>query len=117
MNKFSKIAVFLIICTLFISCKDIQSNDLEFNPAEWKKADFRVRGRMYDSLLEQRLLLGRTRNEVIELLGKPDEEKNDLVKYAVDLGSIFESWAQRYFILITFDEKTQIVNDISLIDS
>ncbi len=117
MNKFSKIIILFLICTIIISCKDLNSNDLEFNHAEWEKSDFRVRGRMASNLLDQKILIGKTRSEVTEFLGKPDEEYEDSVKYAVDLGSIFERWLQKYFIMITFDKQTQKVKEIGLMDS
>jgi hypothetical protein len=117
MSKFSKLGILFLLCTLTFSCKDFQSNDLVFSSKEWKESDFRVRGRMYSSLLNQKLLTGKTRSEVIEILGKADEEYKDSIKYAIDLGSIFERCIQRYFLMITFDEQTQKVKDTEIIDS
>jgi hypothetical protein len=117
MSKFSKVGILLLLCTLTFSCKDFQSNDLVFSSKEWKESDFRVRGRMYSNLLDQKLLIGRTRTEVLEILGKSDEEYKDSVKYAIDLGSSFERWIQRNFLMITFDEQTQKVKEVAVIDS
>jgi hypothetical protein len=82
-----------------------------------KKRIFDLRGRMYGNLFEQRLLAGKTRREVTEILGNPDEEDKGFVKYAVDLGSIFERWLNRNFIVVTFDERTQIVKEYLIADS
>ena len=95
-----------VFCFAITSCKDFQSNDLLFDQNEWKKSGARVRGRMYSNLLSQKILLGKTRHEVIEMLGEPDETYPDIIKYAIDLGGIDERWLQRYFLFISFDERT-----------
>jgi len=117
MNKFSKIGILFLLCTLTFSCKDFQSNDLVFSSKAWKESDFRIRGRMSRNLLDQKSLTGKTQSEVIEILGKPDEEYEDSIKYAIDLGSIFERWIQRNFIMVTFDEQSLKVKEIAIIDS
>jgi hypothetical protein len=106
----------VFLCIAIVSCKDFQSNDLEFSPNEWQKSDARVRGRMYGDLLKQRLLLGKTRDEVIEMLGEPDHSELDFVKYAIDLGGINETWMQKYYLIVFFDKQTNKVIKATPID-
>lgn len=106
----------IVLCIAITSCKDFQSNDLVFDQNQWKKADVRVRGRMCRSLLNQKILLEKTRDEAIEMLGEPDETNSSLIKYAVDLGAIHERWIQKYFLVVIFDEKTQKVITAAMAD-
>jgi len=116
-NKGMKIFfVIIVFCISISSCKDFQDNNLKFEQNEWKKADVRIRGRMYRSLIEEKILLGKTRDEVIEILGEPEQTDPTFIKYAVDLGAIHERWLQKYFFFVFFDEQTQKVRATAIAD-
>jgi hypothetical protein len=126
MKRFSKTAILFLLCAIIISCKDFQSNNLPFNQNDWKNADVRVRGRMYRSLLSQNILIGKKRNEIIEILGKPneegdfsgtDEKNKNYLKYEIDLGTFLEGKIQRNFLMIIFDKSTEKVDKTIVIDS
>jgi len=117
MKKKSKYIVLLLCCLMILSCKDFHANNLEFNSKEWQENDLRLRGRMHSDLLRRNLLTGKTKEEVIQILGNPDEEYENTVKYGIDLGSIFERRLIKYFIFVTFDEQTKIVKSIAIGDS
>lgn len=64
-----------------------------FHPKRWQSGSEISRGSMVKDLIERRILIGRTRTEVIELLGEPDyclrnnkfldckDEKSDAFEY------------------------------------
>ena len=67
------------------------SNNKPFNSEAWLKGDRRVRGQMTHSLKDGRILEGKSRPEVIAMLGKPDGEYSEVLIYQVDLGHKFGS--------------------------
>jgi hypothetical protein len=54
-----------------------------FDPAEWAKADenMHTRSDMVSDLLNRYRLIGRTRNEVINLLGQPEQKPHKFSDY------------------------------------
>ncbi len=65
--------ILLLICISLISClaADFKSNNLSFNSAQWKNGDLRLRGQMSSDLEKSKILEGKTRDEVRDLLGEP----------------------------------------------
>lgn len=58
-----------------------------FSATEWRQGGLRQRGEMVKDLREQKILEGRTYEEVLNLLGPPDKESNgDILRYHVDIG-------------------------------
>jgi hypothetical protein len=55
-----------------------------FDPAAWRKGSPAERGRMARSLCEGRFVTGRTRGEVLALLGEPDRDFGSLIEYDID---------------------------------
>ncbi len=118
MNILRNLLIITIICFASSACRDFQSNNLAFSKDEWKKNNIRLRGRMSGSLLEQKHLLAeKTKEEIIEILGEPDESGNHYLKYRIDWGSILEASIQKYFIIIEINPLNNKVNKIAIIDS
>ena len=55
---------------------------------------------MCSNLIEQKILLGKTRNEVTEMLGQPDETNGNFIKYNVDFGTVFERRIQKNYLIV-----------------
>ncbi|MFM9985081.1 MAG: hypothetical protein ACKVOK_07590, partial [Flavobacteriales bacterium] len=75
------LARFVISCliasaTLF-GCSD--DTPLPFNSAEWKSGDRYLRGRMTGHLRNDSLLIGKSKSEILEMLG-PSEDDSDLTR-------------------------------------
>ncbi|SRR6266550_6138150 len=69
-TKTPKLAlVAMIPAALLCGCS---RTDSKFDSKEWKAGGASYRGTMVQDLTERGLLIGRTRTEVAELLGKPD---------------------------------------------
>ena len=100
----SQMKLILTICLcLYAACLlSSCSNNKPFNSETWLKGDMRVRGQMVHSLKDGRILEGKSRQEVITLLGKPESEYSDVLVYQVDLGHKFVSspWLYQMNVVI-----------------
>jgi hypothetical protein len=90
-------------------------SDLAFDAARWRAGDAYLRGRMAPSLFHGKILQGKTRAEVVELLGPPDEERfGGAMKYEFYLsGSHSLNWKE--WLCISFDESEK-VGEVEMID-
>ena len=68
---------------------------------------------MAHDLLEKRLLIGKTRSEVKEILGKPDEETKEFVTYFMNFGSYF---GPPHIVHVEFDDKGHRVKETWISD-
>jgi co-chaperonin GroES (HSP10) len=106
------VAGILVVCVLgiaaYTSAHDHSFRQRQFDSNAWKQGDVRVRGEMVGYLLSQSLLRNKTRAEVIALLGEPDKDYTNQVRYQVDVGRriawhpFFES------LIIDFDENARV---------
>ena len=72
MKQILEKTILLLICISLISCfTDFESNNLLFSSEQWKSGDLRLRGQMSSNLEKSKILEGKMRNEVIDLLGEP----------------------------------------------
>ena len=123
MIKMKKIIIILSLAILVISCKNIndtkdnkQNVRMKFNSESWKKGDFKLRGKMSNDLVDSEILIGKTKDEVIELLGKFDGELSDMIFYKIDVGIIFGSGKWLYMLMIYFDESNNLVSEVVIGD-
>ena len=59
------------------------------------------------------LLVGRTRAEVVGVLGEPDGKAGDILTYTVDLGhKFFGSDPWHYTLFVHFQQPGAIVDDV-----
>ncbi len=72
MKQLLEKTILLLICISLVSCiTDFKSNNLPFKSEQWKNGDLRLRGQMSSNLKKSKILEGKTRSEVRELLGEP----------------------------------------------
>ena len=72
MKKFLEKIILLLICVFLISCiTDFKSNNFSFNSEQWKNGNIRLRGQMSKNLEESKILEGKTKDEVKNLIGEP----------------------------------------------
>jgi hypothetical protein len=101
-----------LLLLLLLGCGD--PKHVPFDALQWANADLRTRGRMVDDLLRRELLLGKNRNEVIQLLGEPDSDSAEeliCLSYQVDIGH-----AYTYDMMIVFDPATRQSKEVLLDD-
>lgn len=123
MIKMKKIIIILSLAILVISCKNIndtkdnkQNVRMKFNSESWKKGDFKLRGKMSNDLVDSEILIRKTKDEVIELLGKFDGELSDMIFYKIDVGIIFGSGKWLCMLMIYFDESNNLVSEVVIGD-
>jgi hypothetical protein len=66
-------------------CIERDAEHIPFNREDWINGDWRTRGKMVDHLIRDSLLIGKTSEEVEQLLGEQDEECESL-SFPVDIG-------------------------------
>lgn len=88
---------------LFTACGFIINND-QFDSAKWKRGDARTKGKMVYDLQKSKILIGKTKAEVAELLGKDDYPSENRKIYEIDTNVLTDE-----YFSIHFDEKTQNV--------
>jgi len=119
MNRTGVLLVVMILCgiagAILLARDNHRPSQLDFDATRWRSSDAYERGRMASSLAHGRILKGRSRAEVIELLGFPDEEKpGGEMRYEFYLsGSASLNWKE--WLRISFD-ASGIVVEVEMID-
>ena len=112
--------ILLIIMILFAVYYFVYENDkfrqIPFDSQRWLKSDAYHRGWMMDDLIESKILLNRTEDQIVRILGQPDEihQRKEYNEYQweydlgiVDSNSIFMP-PYDYWLIIIFDERGQV---------
>jgi hypothetical protein len=112
-------AIFILILTITVlSCGTINKsdNDLDFDSKKWKSGDIRTKGKMTDNLLNDSLLIGKTKDEILEMLGEPDQRTASRLHYTVDPGIEYmnESWT--YWFSVEIDTTSGKVDEVWIAD-
>lgn len=81
-----------------------------FDSATWKSGNDSARGQMADDLIDRRLLIGKTRAEVIAMLGEPDQDGGGSLGYFVYF-STDNAARPAYVIRVEFDKHRKLVKD------
>jgi hypothetical protein len=112
-NKKGKLAVGIVVtCALVVagytSLRDYSFRPRQFDSSEWKQGPLRLRGEMVASLQQQTLLVGKSRDEVLTLLGKPDEDFGHQLRYSVDVGRriAWEMFPEK--LIVELDERSHV---------
>ncbi|MCI0462349.1 MAG: hypothetical protein L0Z62_35810 [Gemmataceae bacterium] len=93
-----------------------------FDSERWRAGDKRQRARMIGDLHDQGILLGKSRAEVIELLGPPDSVSGRTVYYSYTHGDWLGDWLKlpyagwSYVFWVGFDETSQRANGVGVWD-
>jgi len=104
-------AVATVMIALKLVFSDAASVVQSFNPsrfdaATWRTGNLRTRGTMVRDLIDRELLIGKSRQEAVALLGPPDQEAERLLTYKVDLGHKFGSTPWLYAFQLRIDAAT-----------
>lgn len=104
LTRFNKIGL-VFFAALILSSGLIWLFEERFNKDQWR-ADPSNRHRMVDDLIEQRLLIGKTKDETLFILGTPSETlslEKDIFLYRLGkVPSFFKEEQQQ--LLIAFDD-------------
>ncbi|MFK7948631.1 MAG: hypothetical protein AB8G11_13655 [Saprospiraceae bacterium] len=93
------------------------ANNLIYNKETWENGTYRQRGQMYNYLYDSIGIIDKSKNELLQILGKPDNESDLIdgeyhskISYIIDKGDFFT-----YDMTIFFD-STNHANFILLDD-
>lgn len=83
--KRNLIFILPLLFTAF-GCGQQKGNEkVEFSQEEWLNGDRRTRGRMVDNIIEDSILIGKSKMEVLNLLGDQGDTTGNF-SYQVDIG-------------------------------
>jgi hypothetical protein len=117
--------IFLILAggLLAISlCNYLYYSPREFDPVPWRTATLRQRCQMTGDLCRKGILIGKTRQEAIDLLGEPDGEDDRSMRYDFIRSSLggdlfnlpFSGW--REWLKLELDSAGQRVVTVEMQD-
>jgi uncharacterized Zn finger protein (UPF0148 family) len=92
---------------LIIMVEGMVVEPLPFDQQQWETASMRTRGNMAADLISTRRLIKLSRDEVIELLGRPGGVASRSIWYGVDLGRRDDFRGLSYRLRITFNQEGQ----------
>ncbi|MEZ4887017.1 MAG: hypothetical protein R3E32_19965 [Chitinophagales bacterium] len=118
MTHSKTILTFFILLGIY-SCginSESELNNVKFSSEKWKVSDWREKGRMTDDIVENDLLIGKTKTEIVEMLGEPVQQTEDRFHYTVDIGIkyMYDTWL--YWLSVDFDTIEHKVNQVWLAD-
>jgi hypothetical protein len=91
-----------------------------FNSAKWKTSAPEIKHQMVDDLVKNETLKGKTKSEVIDLLGEPLEDiysEDKKIYYELDDGyHFFSNRTYKFFLVVIFDKETERVQSFGIID-
>lgn len=96
----------ILVLAGYTSARDFSFRQRQFDSGTWRNGHVRVRGEMVQSLREQ--LIGKSRDEVLALLGKPDENDQRLLRYRVDVGRRIAWRPFMVTLSVEFDDKLRV---------
>jgi len=99
----SSVCIFLIIIGIIIIGVPLLK-EKDFDGELWIRGDEKVRGKMVRDLIRKKTLDGRTKDEVVDLLGPPTVSDGVLI-YTIEKGHSFLSFEWPYALKIYFDEE------------
>lgn len=85
-----------------------------FDTERWRAGDARQRKRMEGELYG--VLHGKTRAEVVELLGPPDRESFGKLEFKLVRGDVLGFYEWQEWLWIGFDQDTGRVNEVTFFD-
>jgi hypothetical protein len=87
-----------------------------FSASEWHTADSLLRGQMVNDLISSRVLVGKSRSEVTELLGPANNDWDLVWNYSqIDVGQRFFGRPWYYHMRVRFNQNG-IVEEADLLD-
>lgn len=111
-------AIILLINGCFDKANDEnqQLKKTTFNSVDWINGDFTIKGQMINDLVQSELLTNKSRSEVIEILGEPENyNQNDkFIYYNLDTGIKYNS--DSWFEILRIEFNKDIVKNVDVID-
>ena len=89
-------------------------NNRPFDSAAWVKSDARARGRMAEDLVHNKVLIGKTVDEVRRVLGPADLTYPTALQYKIDLGWLFKD-PKHYGLQVHLDDH-RLVREVKIVD-
>ena len=77
--------IFITFFFLCIQCNEIPS-ETKFNAEKWKAGDWVIKGKMVHNIIDDNLLIGKSRTEVVHMLGGSEDDSVGNLSYPVDIG-------------------------------
>lgn len=102
------VAASVLVVAVYTCLRDYSFRQRQFDSSVWRQGDVRVRGEMVESLRAQPLLREKTRDEILALLGKPDEDHDGQLRYRVDVGRRVAWRPSMVTLFVEFDEKMRV---------
>ncbi|GAA3652995.1 hypothetical protein [Flavivirga jejuensis] len=100
----------ILLFIFFLSCG--KNNKVEkFDDQKWKKGTQTERGNMSTDLVESKILIGKTKSEIIEKIGYPKDSTKTNFHYLVDFG-----YMTPYHLDVNFDSTDLTVKEVTLTD-
>jgi hypothetical protein len=88
-------------------------NSKPFNSSAWLKSDLRERGRMTESLVKSKALIGKSADEVQQMLGKADTNYGQALSYNIDMGVPFRT---KHEGLLVYVDGNRRVTEVKIVD-
>jgi|SRR5690348_1402736 len=85
-----------------------------FNSGDWKRGSQSLRGAMVHDIIEHSYLIGKSRLEVENLLGRPDYQQDDWFGYGVITIARCHLWECR--MDISFNPESSLATSVSVSD-
>ena len=104
--------VFLVIIGLSIFSLYMANRDYDFDSEDWKSGDYITRGHMLSDLEDSGILIGKTEQEIEQLLGPPQRKLDASMTYEInsEIDLIIIGLRRREFISVFFDNNGKCDN-------
>ena len=103
--------LFILVFLIFLCSCGNDSKPLKFDSDTWKAGTQIERGNMSTDLIESRLLIGKNKIQIIELLGPPKDSMKTNFHYLVDFG-----YMTPFHLDVNFDVTQLKVKEVILTD-
>jgi hypothetical protein len=118
--KFLATTIKIISFLALSSCNSKEVKQIPFNSIDWKIGDRLARGQMVDYLMDKELLIGKSKMEIINLLGEPDSDTLSPINYVDDfnkkVGPFGLGGPWIFYLRIDFDTLTNKVKQVNCND-
>jgi len=105
--------ILLLVTTVFLltAC----GNNKTFDSPAWLRSDARERGRMSEDLVKSKILIGKTADESLRVLGQPDTTYPTALVYKIDLGMPFKDDPKHTALQVHVDGD-RTVREVKIVD-
>jgi len=101
----------LILLFIFLLSCGNDNKAENFNKEKWLNGTQIERGNMSTDLVESKILIGKTKSEIIETLGNPKDSTKTNLHYLVDFG-----YMTPFHLDVNFDKNDLKVKEVTLTD-